>query len=131
VLPTSGSYETGNQGENDAALVVLVGLRGQRVLVPGDAEGDVLERLGLPPCAVVELPHHGSSGGVDAAFLRRLAPRLAVVSVGPNTFGHPTAETLGLLRGEGVPCVRTDHGGDVVLTASESGLGVAVERGVP
>lgn len=131
VLPTSGSQETGNQGENDAALVVVVSLSGQRVLVPGDAEGDVLERLELPACAVVELPHHGSSGGLDAALLRRLAPRLAVISVGPNTFGHPTADMLGLLRAEGVACLRTDHSGDVALTASTSGLGVSMERGSP
>ena len=129
VLPTSGmSGEGGNQGENDAALVVLAGLAGQRVLVPGDAEGEVLTHLDLPPCAVVELPHHGSRGGIDAALLEHLAPRLAVVSVGPNRYGHPTPEMLALVRTQGVPCVRTDQRGDVVLTASPTGLTVAVEH---
>ena len=43
VLPTRPPPgESGNQGENDAALVVLVTISGHRLLVPGDAEGEVL-----------------------------------------------------------------------------------------
>ena len=60
--------------------------------------------------------------------MQRLAPRLAVISVGPNRYGHPTPEMLALVRAQGVPCLRTDQRGDVVLTASASGLTVAVEQ---
>ena len=74
VLPTRPPPgESGNQGENDAALVVLVTISGHRLLVPGDAEGEVLAQLELPPCDVVELPHHGSRGGFDEAPARRAA----------------------------------------------------------
>ena len=53
VLPTSApGGEGGNQGENDCALVALVELAGHRALVPGDAEGEVLADLELPPCEV-------------------------------------------------------------------------------
>ena len=125
VLPTSAPPGAdGNQGENDCALVVLVKLGGQRVLLPGDAEGPVLAALDLPPCAVVELPHHGSRGGFDAAELGALAPRLAVISVGPNSYGHPTAEMLDLLVNAGVPCARTDQHGEVAVSASARGLTV-------
>jgi competence protein ComEC len=120
--------ESGNQGENDTALVALVGLAGQQILVPGDAEGEVLEPLDLPPCAVVELPHHGSRGGLDEAELEELAPRLGVISVGPNTYGHPTAEMLDLLAEEGVPCARTDQCGDIAVSAEGGGLKVSVGR---
>ena len=130
VLPTSAPEgEGGNQSENDAALVVLADLAGGSVLVPGDAEGDVLDGLDLPACAVVELPHHGSRGGLDAPGLRRLAPRLAVVSVGPNTYGHPTAEMLELLASAGVPWARTDQHGDIAVAAGAGGLEVTGTRG--
>ncbi len=129
VLPTTAAGGTdANQGENDCALVVLAELGGQRVLLPGDAEGEVLADLELPPCAVVGVPHHGSRGGFDAALLAELAPRLAVIPVGPNTYGHPTAETLALLAGVGVPCVRTDERGDVAVALGDAGLEVWVER---
>lgn len=128
VLPTRPPPgEGGNQGENDAALVVLVEMGGRRVLVPGDAEGQVLADLDLPPCDVVELPHHGSRGGVDARLLDELGPDLAVISVGPNKFGHPTPEMLALLAAAGVPCLRTDQAGDVVVSVKGGALAVATD----
>jgi len=107
--------EAGNQSENDSALVVLAALGGSDVLISGDCEADALARLDLPPCAVVELPHHGSRGGFDDAELEALAPRLSVVSVGPNTYGHPTPEMLALMARHGVPLLRTDQRGDVAI----------------
>ena len=86
----------------------LVELAGHRALVPGDAEGEVLADLDLPPCDVVELPHHGSRGGVSEALLAELQPRLGVISVGPNTYGHPTAESSGPARRRRRP-VRADR----------------------
>jgi len=125
VLPTSPPPgAAGNQGENDAALVVVVELGAQRVLVPGDAEGEVLADLDLPPCDVVELPHHGSRGGVDEALLEELDPSLAVISVGENRFGHPTPEMLTLVSSLGIPCLRTDQAGDIVVSADDEGLAV-------
>jgi competence protein ComEC len=116
VLPTSPSGTTdANQAENDVALVVLVELGGVDVLVTGDAEGEVLAALELPPVDILELPHHGSRGGLDAELLELLSPRLAVVSVGPNRFGHPTPEMEALLAAHGVPLLRTDHAGDIVV----------------
>jgi competence protein ComEC len=130
VLPTQApDGEEGNQSENDSALVVLAELGGQRVLLPGDAEGEVLAGLDLPPCAVVGVPHHGSRGGLDAELLAALAPRLAVIPVGENTYGHPTPEMLALLAAAGVPCARTDQYGDVAVTAEGEGLAVRVEHG--
>ena len=128
VLPTHAGSEGGNQGENDCALVVLVELGGVRALVTGDAEGPVLADLNLPAVSVVELPHHGSAGGLDLPLLQALHPSLAVISVGQgNRFGHPTAEMLDLVATDGVPCLRTDLCGDVVVTAAGGGFSVGEE----
>lgn len=124
--PVTGVDE--NQRENDDALVVLVDLGGRHMLLPGDAEGQVLEDLGLPACTIVSAPHHGSEGGFDAALLGVLAPRLAVIPVGENGYGHPDPQTLDVLKAEGVPVVRTDRQGDVTVTLGEAGLEVRVER---
>ncbi len=130
VLPTQApGGAAGNQGENDCALVALIDLAGHRALVPGDAEGEVLERLDLPTCDVVELPHHGSRGGVSESLLAELRPRLGVISVGPNTYGHPTAEMLDLLGAAGVPCARTDQRGDISVWAVPAGMAAATTRG--
>ena len=78
---------------------------------------------------MVELPHHGSRGGLSEALLAELRPRLGVISVGPNTYGHPTAESLDLLAGAGVPCARTDQRGDISVWAVPTGLAAATTRG--
>ncbi len=129
-LPTKPPQgESGNQSQNDTALVALVGLGNEHMLLPGDAEGEVLNELSLPPCDVVELPHHGSRGGLSAEQIGALRPRLAVVSVGPNTYGHPTPEMMSLLAAARVPCLRTDHSGDVAVWAEGAGLGVRAAHG--
>jgi competence protein ComEC len=129
VLPTSApGGEDANQAENDAALVVVADVGGQKVLVPGDAEGEVLARLSLPRCAVVELPHHGSRGGLDERELAALGPLVGVVSVGPNTYGHPTAEMLSLLSGAGIACARTDQAGDVAVSGVGGSLRVVCSQ---
>jgi competence protein ComEC len=120
--------EGGNQSENDSALVALAELGGSDVLIPGDCEGDALARLDLPRCAVVELPHHGSRGGLDDAELETLAPRLSVVSVGTNTYGHPTPEMLDLMASHGVPLLRTDRRGDVAIELVGGQLRVVTQR---
>ena len=117
-----------NQQENDDALVVVADLGGQHMLLPGDAEGQVLENLDLPPCLVVAAPHHGSGGGFDAGLLAELAPRLAVIPVGENSYGHPDPDTLDVLAAAGVPAVRTDERGDVAVVLGDRGLEVRVGR---
>jgi competence protein ComEC len=137
VLPTSGGEggEDANQQENDWALVAEVDLASgvgehvaETVLLPGDAEGDALGKVVDSPVTALELPHHGSAGGVDAALLARLDPAVGVISVGPNRYGHPTQEMLDLLATAGLPCLRTDKAGDVTFSASPDGLRVAVAR---
>ena len=128
VVPTGMSGGAGNQDENDCALVAVVTLDGQSVMLPGDAEAEALEPLDLGRLAIVELPHHGSRGGLDDRLLGEMAPRLAVVSVGPNKFGHPTPEMLALMATHHLPLLRTDRVGDITLTAGPHGLSVAEAR---
>ena len=125
VVPTGAAGGSDNQDENDCALVVVVTLDGQSVLLPGDAEAEALEPLHLGRIAIVELPHHGSVGGLDDRLLGELQPRLSIVSVGPNRFGHPTPAMLALMAAHGVPLLRTDRCGDVTLTAESGGLEVS------
>jgi competence protein ComEC len=65
---------------------------------------------------VLEVSHHGSADLNLGRLLKRLRPRLAVISVGArNPFGHPSPATLATLAGAGVPVRRTDREGDIAL----------------
>jgi competence protein ComEC len=110
---------------NQRAIVLLVQGGGVRLLLTADAESDVLAPLDLPPVDVLKVSHHGSADPGLPALLQRLRPRLAVIEVGRgNTYGHPTARTLGDLARAGALVRRTDRDGTVVVDAAGGRLRV-------
>lgn len=85
---------------------------------------------------VLKLAHHGSRNGVDARWLERVRPELAIASVGRgNSYGHPHPETLSLLKRENVPLLRTDLFGTIVIESDGQSWKVvsprAAARGPP
>ena len=113
---------------NDRSLVVLARASGLSALLPGDAEGNVLRDLSLPPTPVLVVSHHGSEDPAIPPVLARLRPVVAVVSSGAgNHYGHPRAQVLAALADAGAGVLRTDLGGDVDLRAGQGGI--VVRRG--
>ncbi|NBU38924.1 MAG: hypothetical protein EBS32_11960 [Actinobacteria bacterium] len=63
--------------------------------------------------------------GREARRLDAVAPRLAIASVGAgNRYGHPAPETLGALLARGIPALRTDLEGTVVVRSNGEQLTV-------
>ena len=117
---------------NDASVVLLVEVRGVRLLLTGDVEPPSQAALARawPGLAVdvLKVPHHGSRHQ-DVGWLTGLGARVAVVSVGAdNDYGHPAAEALDPLVATGTEVLRTDLDGDVAVTVEEGELGVATSR---
>jgi competence protein ComEC len=86
------------------------------VLMTGDIEKEAEKRLlgsHLPlRSTILKVPHHGSRGARDAAFLDAVSPRFAVVSAGQrNRYRHPHPEVLADYRAAGIPLYRTDQDG--------------------
>jgi competence protein ComEC len=109
-------HATRATSSNDAALVVLARQGSCSFLLPADAEAPVLLAYAPAPVGVLEVSHHGSADLNLGRLLKRLRPRLAVISVGArNPFGHPSPATLATLAGAGVPVRRTDREGDIAL----------------
>jgi competence protein ComEC len=113
--PASGSRWRGN----DASLVIRAAVGGVRVLLTGDIEATAEQRLvALGPLRadLLKVPHHGSRTSTSPQLLRAVAPRAALLSAGRgNRYGHPHAEPLERLRGEGIVVWRSDRHGRVVL----------------
>ena len=114
---------------NDAALVVLARAPGLSALLTADAESNVLTRLRLQHVDILKVAHHGSADAGLADVLRRLTPRVALISVGAgNTYGHPVATTLATLGQASIRVDRTDRSGNVTATGGSDGITVARER---
>ena len=73
---------------------------------------------------VLKVPHHGAATSIQP-FFEAVGAQVAVVSVGPNTYGHPVPEILDWIRATGALVLRTDQAGTVTVTFQ--GGGVVVE----
>ncbi len=117
----------GGADPNTQALVLLARWGDFSMLLTADAEAEAVP-LDPGPVDVLKVAHHGSEDAGLDALLDRIAPRLAVISVGAgNPYGHPTPATLATLAAHRVPILRTDLDGTVVLDVS--GSSVSVEAG--
>ena len=104
---------------NNASLVLLVEVRGVRILLTGDieppAQAGLSRSLQGVTVDVLKLPHHGSRAQ-DLDFLVGLRPRVVLVSVGAdNDYGHPAPESLTPFEAAGASVLRTDQAGDLVV----------------
>jgi beta-lactamase superfamily II metal-dependent hydrolase len=95
-------------------------------LFPGDADQHVEDnyidtRLADSVVELLKVPHHGSRTGMTEAFVRWLKPKIAVISVGKNTYGHPSVEAIHLLESVGAQVHRTDKEGDVEVVSDGKG----------
>ncbi|MHB0876482.1 MAG: DNA internalization-related competence protein ComEC/Rec2 [Anaerolineae bacterium] len=119
--PDAGCAAAGGS-DNDCSLVLRLTYGEASVLLMGDAEAAAEARL-LPtalPATALKVGHHGSARCSSAAFLARVAPQLAVISVGDNRYGHPAAEVLMRLEAAGTRVLRTDQAGTVELLTDGS-----------
>ena len=97
--------------QNDGSVVLWVAA-GRTLLLAGDAESSAQRELPDLQPDVLLVPHHGSST-TDLDWLGHTLEKVAVVSVGENTYGHPTPEVMEVLRESGVEIHVTRDEGDV------------------
>ncbi len=109
---------------NDASAVLLVTYLNRTFLFTGDAEAKSEEEIqGDIAADVLKVGHHGASTSSTAAFLNRVKPQYAVISVGKgNSYGHPTDQTLSRLSAIGAAIFRTDEEGTIVFTSDGDSL---------
>lgn len=95
------------------------------IMLTGDIDLEVLpDQLAtgrMRQVEVLKVPHHGSKYGMNKEWLMAIKPALAVISVGRNSYGHPTKEALELLTGMGARVMRTDMDGEVEVVSDGKG----------
>lgn len=118
---------------NDASVVILLEVRGARILLSGDEETGSQELLAQAypslKVDVLKVAHHGSAKQ-DPDLIRRLGARYAVISVGKgNEYGLPKQSTLSLLQRAGMEVHRTDQEGAVAVVVGDRGDVAVIARG--
>lgn len=120
-------------GTNNNSIVLRVSYEIIDFLFTGDieseAEAEILGRGRTVEAEILKVAHHGSQYSSTAPFLTAVDPKMAVISVGPNSYGHPTAEAIQRLRDAGATIYRTDLQGTIVVTTD--GTNYSVEEEIP
>jgi len=115
--------------ENNRSLVVQVKYRDQAFIFSGDigaeAEQEVVKNAAMLPCDLLKVPHHGSRTSSSEAFVAKVNPRTAVITVGKgNWYRHPSEEVVARYEANGTRLFRTDQQGAIVVFARKNGLSV-------
>lgn len=112
---------------NNASLVLDIERGGRHLLVTGDIDPAAQSSIELPDVtySLLKVPHHASRFQ-DPDFVSRVAPALALVSVGVgNDYGHPATSTLDAYRFAGIRVLRTDLQGSIAVSWSGGRLSFA------
>lgn len=134
--------------ENSLSLVLKVSYGEFDQVFGGDLQGsspDIESTVGpeVGPVEVYKVHHHGSATASWTNWLNATQPKIGVISVGNNGYGHPTSAALGRLHSAGVKTYWTETGngvapldgwdkvsnGQVIISATWEPGGVDTVRG--
>ena len=104
--------------ENERGLAVLT--QGDiNALITGDmnasSERALLRYAPLPYIDMLVVGHHGSKYSTSEELLAAVMPKIAVIPVGRNSYGHPSDETIARLESFSATVYRTDITGNVTV----------------
>lgn len=106
---------------NSAAIVLKVTANNRCAVLTADIDASdeaallayAREKQISLDCDLLKVAHHGSKSASSTEFLQAVTPQTAVISVGKNSYGHPTQEALDRLEKTGATILRTDQNGTV------------------
>jgi len=115
---------------NERSVVTKLTYGDFDVLLAGDIEEDQEEEIedNVGKIEVLKIAHHGSKYSTSETFLEKISPQLAVISVGRNSYGHPTLEVLERLKGLEIEIKRTDLDGEVEVVSDGESWRLEEER---
>ncbi len=131
-----GEMVAADADENRSSLLLRVNYGELSVLMTGDlgfpGEEEAMRRYPDPllKADILKVGHHGSRSSTGDSFLQSVSPKLAVIQVGKNNFGHPSRDVIEKCRQYDIMIERNDLGGAVTLTRSKEG-GWRIETVIP
>ncbi|MBI2098772.1 MAG: MBL fold metallo-hydrolase [Candidatus Wildermuthbacteria bacterium] len=122
ILYPDDSAIASTRAVNNTSIISRLVFGGRSFLFTGDIEKLIEQKLVEEQdnlrADVLKVPHHGSKTSSSESFLAAVSPRIAVIQVGAkNRYGHPTQEVLERFAAFGIPVLRSDLNGDILITS--------------
>lgn len=114
---------------NDCSVICRLSYGNFSVMLPGDAgieaEKRALRRRGvLFKSTVLKVAHHGSDTSTSPAFLRAVAPEVAVISCKERTSERWDPKAVHPIKVRRIKIYRTDHDGTIIVESDGKGYTV-------
>ena len=100
--------------DNDGSVVILASVARTTLLLPGDIGAVAQVELDDVQPSLLMVPHHGAATS-SLEWLAETVGDVAIISVGPNTYGHPAPEVLDALGDAGAQVLTTWEMGDITI----------------
>ncbi|HAX61956.1 MAG TPA: hypothetical protein DCX95_05310 [Elusimicrobia bacterium] len=131
ILNSKNEILYSTEAYNNHSVVIKLVHDKNSFLFTGDIEKEAenfLRRYDIKS-TVLKIPHHGSSSSSTFSFLKKVAPKIAVLTVGyPNDYGLPVFSTLEKYRQLGVKLYRTDIDGNIEIISDGENLKISTEK---
>lgn len=120
--------ETDDKNEN--SLVVCLTDGKCKALFTGDCGKETLRELAeenrdaLTTCNYLKVAHHGSVYSADEVFYEVVRPDISVISVGNNSYGHPSPVVMEMLETVGSQVYVTKTAGQITTEFHRNGITV-------
>ncbi len=111
---------------NNTSLVVKIDYNKDSFLFMGDAENEeenlLLKTKKNLKADILKVAHHGSADSSSQNFLKKIKPKIAIISVGQdNEFGQPSRRIIKRLKRIGAQVYRTDLNGSIKIISKGDG----------
>lgn len=120
----SASYSN----SNDYSAVIKLTYGKTSFLFTGDAPVEAERQCVDGAVDVLKVSHHGSASGTNASLAKKLSPKIAVLSYGHNSYGHPTQVVLDALDSAGAQVFGTYVNGTVTVSSDGSKVSASAEK---
>lgn len=124
---------TSSNDKNDTSIVLQLTFQEFSMLMSGDmgleGENELLEGEVFQNVDVWKVSHHGSKYSGGEEFLEVIRPDLSLISVGRNSYGHPSKELIDRLRSVGSQVETTLDSGALMLESDGHTFSISLQRG--
>ncbi|MCQ4637935.1 DNA internalization-related competence protein ComEC/Rec2 [Anaerovorax odorimutans] len=123
------------EDENAASLIMKLRYGPVSLLITGDIDQQG-ERALMEDYAgrdtlrseILKVAHHGSKYSSTEDFLEAVSPKMAVIQVGKNNFGHPSQAVIEKCREKDIMVYRNDTSGAIGICMGKGGRGISVQK---
>lgn len=117
---------------NNWSAVLHITYNKNKFLFTGDAEKtaetDMVKAKQTLQADVLKVGHHGAKTSSNKNFLDVVKPKFGVISVGKNSYGHPSTEVINRFKPYKTTIYRTDKKGNIIFTSTGTKITVATVK---